>query len=299
MDQRTQTRFEAVTETYGALSRDYPEALEQIALAELAESVQQSNAIENSTLELKDTERILTGLPPKGEHNLREVYEARNLAAVTEELLHSTEALTIQLILRWHGALLAGIRDDVSGRFRRAGEWVRVGGHVGANPEFVPGLVEDALSLYHSRPSAHVIDDIARFHCEFELIHPFVDGNGRIGRVIINKQLQAHGLPPVIVRAKNREADYYPLLANYARTTSHDEMTRLLTLLTLEAMHKRIALVFSRRIITLTEWAKRSDVRAPIAGNKAKRQTIPAFRVRNRWMIAEDYQETEPRPTPS
>ena len=61
-----------------------------------------------------------------------------------------------------------------------------------------------------------MLNRIARFHCEFEVIHPFVDGNGRIGRVIINQQLLSQGLPPVIVRAKNRERDYYPLLDRYA-----------------------------------------------------------------------------------
>lgn len=293
MDRRIQRRFDEVAERYRALSQEYPEALEQIALAELAESVWQSNAIENSTLQLDDTERILSGKPPKREHSLREVYEARNLAIVTEELLRSTEPLTIQAILKWHGMLLAGIRDDVAGKFRSAGEWVRVGSHVGANPEFVSGLIEGALELYREPVSAHPLDDIARFHCEFEVIHPFVDGNGRIGRVIINQQLQNQGLPPAILRAKNREADYYPLLDTYAKTNSHDGMTRLLTLLTIEAMHKRFAIILSKRIITLTEWANRSGVSGTAAGNKAKRQTIPAFRVRNRWMIAEGYLEPD------
>lgn len=125
MDRRIQRRFDEVAEKYRVLSQGYPEALEQIALAELAESVWQSNAIENSTLQLDDTERVLSGKPPKGEHSLREIYEARNLATLTEELLWSTEPLTFQTILKWHGMLLIGIRDDVAGKLRHAGEWVR------------------------------------------------------------------------------------------------------------------------------------------------------------------------------
>ena len=293
MDARVRIRFDAVAAAYREIAQNHSEALEQIALAELAESVWQSNAIENSTLELDDTERILDGKTPQGQHSLREVYEARNLADVTEELLQSTESLTVPLMLRWHAMLLDGIHDAVAGRFRRTGEWVRVGGHIGANPEFVPGLIEEALTQYADHSASHVIDDIARFHCEFEVIHPFVDGNGRIGRVIMNQQLLAQGLPPVIVRAKNRETDYYPMLSAYARTNGHEGMTRLLTLLTLEAMHKRIALISSRRVVPLTEWARRSGVRGTVAANKAKRQTIPAFRVRNRWMIAEEFTEAE------
>lgn len=288
----TRERIEALHTRYQAVARSHPDAMEQIALAELAESVQQSNAIENSTLTLDDTEQILAGRIPSSLRDLREVYEAKNLAAVTSDVLTTDEQLSVTLVLRWHRMLLAGIREDAAGRFRRAGEWVRVGGHIGANPEFVPSLVEDALAAWRAENQRFALDSIARFHCEFEIIHPFVDGNGRIGRVIINKQLQDIGFPPVIVRAKNRRADYYPLLERYAKTNSHDGMTRLLALLLLESMHKRIAMVTSRRVISLANWARAADVRGPAASNKARRQTIPAFRLRDRWMIAEEFSHT-------
>lgn len=289
INRMTRDRVDALLDQYRPVAARHPEALEQIAMAELAESVQQSNAIENSTLTLDDTERILAGQLPSGRHDLREVYEAKNLAAVTSNLMTTKEPLSTDLILRWHGMLLAGIRDDVAGRFRRAGEWVRVGGHVGANPEFVAGLVTDALTRYREDVTPSFLDAIARFHCEFEVIHPFVDGNGRIGRVLINKQLQDLGLPPVIVRARNRQTDYYPTLDRYAKTDGHDDMTRLLTLLLLESLHKRIALITSRRVMPLPDWARAAGVRGTIAANKARRQTIPAFRMRDRWMIAADF----------
>mgnify|MGYP001217485700 CR=1 FL=1 len=282
----TQDRIDALLVDYRKVAAHHPDALEQITLAELAETVQQSNAIEGSTLTLDDTERILAGQLPSGRHDLREIYEARNLASVTTDLPTTTEPLSTKLILRWHGMLLAGIRDDVAGRFRKAGEWVRVGGHLGANPEFVSGLISDALARYRDDTSSYFLARIAWFHCEFEIIHPFVDGNGRIGRVLINKQLQDLGLPPVIVRARNRQTDYYPVLDKYARTDDHDGMTRLLALLLLESLHKRLALITSRRVIALADWARATGIRGNVATNKAKRQTIPAFRMRDRWMIA-------------
>lgn len=284
-----QERIDALLTHYRGLAARQPEALQQIALAELPETVQQSNAIENSTLSLADTEQILAGQMPSGNHELREVYEAKNLAAVTSDVLTSSTPLTIGASLHWHGMLLGGIRDDVAGRFRHADEWVRVGAHLGANPAFVSALVSEALIRFHERKAGSLLGEIARFHCEFEVIHPFVDGNGRIGRVLINKQLQDAGLPPVIVRAKNREREYYSLLAEYGRTDRHDGMTRLLELLLLESLHKRMALLTSRRVIRLADWAREVGVRGNIATNKAKRQTIPAFRLRGRWMIAEEY----------
>ncbi|MDT0157807.1 hypothetical protein Q9R19_09240 [Microbacterium sp. ARD32] len=64
--------------------------------------------------------------------------------------------------------------------------------------------------------------------------------------MLVNKQLQDLGLPPVIVRARNRHVDYYPLLEQYSKHDNHEGMTRLLALLLLESVHKRIALITSR-----------------------------------------------------
>lgn len=289
INQTTRGRISALVEQYSGLAREQAGALREIALAELAESVHQSNAIENSTLTLDETERILStgSLPRRVE--LREVYEARNLALVTTDLMASDGSVTVASILRWHGMLLAGIRDDVAGRFRRAGEWVRVGAHLGANPAFVPQLVQDAIARYESAEFGYFLDRIGWFHCQFEVVHPFLDGNGRIGRVLINAQLQSLGLPPVILRAKNRSVDYYPVLERFARTDSHDAMTGLLALLLQESLHKRITLLTAPRIVPLPAWAKTHGVRGAVAANKAKRQTIPAFRIRDRWMIAENW----------
>lgn len=289
INQTTTARIGALWAQYRELAARHPDALVEIALAELPESVHQSNAIENSTLTLEDTERIIAGGMPSASHDLREVFEASNLARVTGNLLRSAEPLTADLALRWHRELLTGIRDDAAGRFRRDDEWVRVGSHLGANPQFVAELVDQALERYRTGPPEDTLERIAWFHCQFEAIHPFVDGNGRIGRVLMNHQLLSVGLPPVIVRARTRLTEYYPALEEYARADRHDAMTRLLALLLLEALHKRIVLLTSRNIVPLAEWARTVGVRGNVAANRAKRQTLPAFRVRDRWMISADY----------
>lgn len=291
INRTTTERIHAVRARYRELAAAHPEAVAQIALAELPESVHQSNTIENSTLTLEETERIIAGGLPSASRDLCEVYEASNLARVTSDLLTAEQPLTVEVILRWHRDLLVGIRDGAAGRFRRSSEWVRVGTHLGATPAFVPELVERALERASAGPPKEVIERIAWFHCEFEVIHPFVDGNGRIGRVLMNHQLLRAGLPPVIVRARSRRSDYYPALDEYSRTDRHDAMTRLLALLVLEAMHKRITMVTSRGVVPLATWAREAGVRGNVAANKAKRQTIPAFRLRDRWMIAGDWRE--------
>lgn len=289
INQTTRAGIDALGRRLAELADGRQEALHEIALAELPETVHQSNAIENSTLTLPETERVLSGdMSASRRLDLREVYEARNLAVVTTDMAGSDGPPVVSQILRWHSMLLSGIRDDVAGRYRRANEWVRVGAHLGANPQFVPQLVDDALDDY-ADGDGYFLDRIARFHCEFEIIHPFADGNGRIGRVLLNAQLQALGWPPVIVRAKRREHDYYPAIARYATTGAHDDMTGLLALLLRESLHKRIALLTSPRIVPLPVWARSAGVRGNVAANKARRQTIPAFRLRDRWMIASDW----------
>lgn len=287
INQTTKTRIAGLIDQYQGLTTSHSSALTEIALAEIAEGVHQSNAIENSTLSLDATERIIAGVVPK-RLDAREVFEAVNLAAVTKELLTTTEALTSDLILRWHRMLLTGIRNDVAGHFRRTGEWVRVGSHLGANPDYVPQMIEEALTDYRGDDEMYFLDKIALFHCDFESIHPFVDGNGRIGRVLINKQLQDMGLPPVIIRARTRFNDYYPALDIYVKTDRFDGISQLLAQLLQESLHKRLAVLTSRRIISLTQWARENGMLPTVAANKAKRQTIAAFRVRNQWMIGED-----------
>jgi Fic family protein len=252
--------------------------------------VYNSNAIENSTLSLEDTEKILAGGSLQRKVSVREVYEAKNLAKITEILLEKDKhPLTIKLILHLHQTLLTHIDDSVAGRFRSGKEWVRVGNHLGANPQFVPTLMQELVDTYNQQNIRYFLDAIAHFHAEFETIHPFVDGNGRMGRVLINLQLMNVGLPPITIQNKNKHTAYHPLFTKYQSTLKFGGFTELFALLLQETLHKRIALLTAKKIIPLSIWARQNSIKANVAANKAKRQTIPAFRMREKWMIAEEF----------
>ncbi|GBR75070.1 protein Fic family, partial [Candidatus Termititenax aidoneus] len=192
INQITKNKIAKLTTKYHKAARGNKQGLSDIAIAEIPEMVYNSNAIENSTLSLRDTEDILFYNKIKKDHDIREIYEAKNLAKIMENLLKKPrQPLTIELILSWHKILLTGIHDDWAGRFRRRGEWVRVGGHVGANPRFASGLMQKLVEKYRTDDKLYFLDKIAWFHAEFETIHPFCDGNGRMGRALINQQLLA------------------------------------------------------------------------------------------------------------
>ena len=290
INQVTKARIARLLNQYRELAHDNTDAIRDISISEIPEMVYNSNAIENSTLTLEDTENILLRDTIKKDQDIREVYEAKNLAKITEQLLEYPEQkLDIELILRLHKMLLTGINDDWAGRFRHGKEWVRVGAHVGANPAFVHNLMSKMVDEYNENDNRYFLDNIAWFHAEFETIHPFPDGNGRIGRVIVNQQLMQLGYPPIIIPNKGKKTDYYPAFTVYSSTGKYDDFTNLFAGLLIESLYKRISILSATKIITLSKWAKANNIAGNVASNKAKRGTIPAFRMRDRWMISADY----------
>ena len=293
----TKTKLDALAETYRQLATEAPEATRLLTMAELPEMVYNSNAIENSTLTLEDTEDILLRDYIRTDHAIREIYEAKNLAKAIAYLAGNLDrAISVELILRLHKILLTDIRSDIAGRFRTGREWVRVGTHIGANPQFVDGLIHELVAKYTASDNVYFLEKIAYFHAEFENIHPFGDGNGRIGRLLINEQLDMLGLPPVIIPSKSKYYEYYPALEEYEHTGKIDRLTELLAKLLIEALYRRLAKLTAKKIVPLAEWAKAQEVDPKVAANKAKRGTLPAFRVKDHWMIDAGYAElpTEP-----
>jgi len=292
INQITKNRIATLSEQYKELVKNSPMAVREIAIAEIPEMVYNSNAIENSTLTLKDTEDILLRDSIRKDHDIREIYEAKNLAKITETLLDSSnKPVTVKMMLGLHKILLTGIKDDWAGRFRSGKEWVRIGAHVGANPDFVERLVEKLITDFSKQDDRYFLEKIAWFHAEFETIHPFNDGNGRLGRVLINQQLMTLGFPPVIIQNKSKHTSYYPAFDSYRVTGKFDDFTEILASLLIESLYKRITLLSAPKFITVSAWAKANNMAGNAAINKAIRGTIPAFRMREKWMIAADFKE--------
>ncbi|HEY8886187.1 MAG TPA: Fic family protein [Candidatus Microsaccharimonas sp.] len=254
--------------------------------SELPELVYNSNAIENSTLTLKETEKILLELETSRDVSVRELFEAKNLARVIEYIRNKPDLqLNVETILLLHRMLLGGINDDIAGRFRTENEYVRVGSHVAPAPEHIQGLMESLLVDYASSDEDYFLEKIVRFHLEFERIHPFNDGNGRIGRVLIHLQLAKLGYPPLIIRNKGKRDSYYPAFSAYVDDKQTGILDNLLSLNLTESLHKRLAYLGGKKIVKLSEYAQFSDLSVNSLLNAARRQTIPAFREKGIWKI--------------
>lgn len=286
----TKKRIQELKAEYDSLRKGKESLLVMVDEVEIPEAVYNSNAIENSTLTLKETEKILLDMEVSRNVSVREVFEAKNLARVAHYIRAKSQEREIdkETVLLLHQMLIGGINDQIAGRFRTKGEYVRVGTHIAPAPEHVERMIEAVLVEYTSELNSYFLDKIGKFHLDFETIHPFNDGNGRIGRVIINYQLQRLGFPSVIVRDREKK-DYYKAFGDYRDNKSTKTMEKILVLGLMESLHKRIAYLKSETIIPLADYTKKHSLSGPALSNAARRQKIPAFREKGVWKIPENF----------
>ena len=282
-------RIRALKREYDTLRQGRESLLSMVDEVEVPESVYNSNAIENSTLTLEETENVLMEQMLSRNVSVREVFEAKNLARIVEytRTKAADSEPTKDLMLLLHQMLMGVIDDAIAGRFRRRGEYVRVGTHIAPAPERVEPMVDDVLVEYSSDLDSYFLDKIARFHLDFETIHPFCDGNGRIGRVILNVQLLRLGLPGLVIRNSDKDV-YYRAFREYEGRNETRTMERMLALALMESLHKRLSFLRGDVIVRLSDYVKNNKLSAPGVTNAARRQTIPAFREKGVWKIGSD-----------
>lgn len=283
-------RIQALKSEYDNLHKGKESLLAMIDEAEVPEGVYNSNAIENSTLTLKETEKILLEMTVSREVSLREVFEAKNLARVVGYICNKSQETDIskETILLLHQMLIGGIDDSIAGRFRKKGEYVRVGTHIAPAPEHVEQMIESIIVEYSSDLAAYFVDKIAKFHLDFETIHPFNDGNGRIGRVLVNFQLMRLGFPGIIIRDKEKKR-YYKAFNDYRDNNNTRAMEKIISLALTESLHKRVTYLKGEKIIKLSDYTRQQKKSATALLNAARRQNIPAFRERGVWKIGEGF----------
>lgn len=182
-----------------------------------------SNSIEGSTLTQAETAAVLfqnVALPDK---TLTEQLEAKNHQAALLYLLKhlsTKEAINEEFILKLHGMLMNGIQQD-AGVYRHHGVRIVGADLPTANYLKVPILMEELVAHFHQ--AKDIIEHIAAVHARFEQIHPFSDGNGRIGRLLMHAMLLQKNLPPVVINPEKKRFYY-----SYLNTAQRKDDTTLL-----------------------------------------------------------------------
>ena len=194
----------------------------------LLEWTYHSNAIEGNTLTLRETKVVLEGITVGGK-SLREHFEAtnhRDAIVYVEDIVAKAEALSEWQIRNIHSLVLKGIDAEEAGRYRR--ENVVIAGASTTPPDFMhlPAEMAALIDWYEAAGDRHPVERAAELHTRFVKIHPFIDGNGRTGRLLLNFELMKAGYPPAIIRKEDRLA-YYDALDKACVSGDYGDITRL------------------------------------------------------------------------
>lgn len=178
-----------------------------------------SNAIEGNSLTLRETALILKEGVTIGEKPLKDHLEAIGHRDAFEYVLTLADAktpLTERVIKDIHSLVL--VSDPVhKGVYRNIPVMIVGAEYTPPQPHLVSGQMEQLLADYEGmKKDYHTIEAIAEFHLRFEGIHPFVDGNGRTGRLILNLELLKSGLLPINIKFSDRRKYYDCFDAYYA-----------------------------------------------------------------------------------
>lgn len=185
-----------------------------------------SNAIEGNTLTLRETDMVLRGLTI-GQKPLKDHLEVLGHKEAFDficDLVRKQAPLSESVIKQIHFLVLADKKDD-RGVYRRVPVKIMGANHDPVQPYLIQPKIEELLESYRYSTD-HIVTKLAQFHIEFESIHPFIDGNGRTGRLLVNLELMKAGYPPIDIKFKDRFA-YYKAFDDYHQKKNPDAMEKL------------------------------------------------------------------------
>ena len=180
----------------------------------IVEYTYNSNAIEGNTLTLRETDFVLRGLTidqkPLKDH--MEAIGHKEAFDFVSELVKDNVPISESIIKQIHYLVLADKKED-RGVYRRVPVHIMGAQHEPVQPYLIEPKMEQLLYDF-AASTEHIVTKLARFHIEFEGIHPFIDGNGRTGRLLVNLELMKAGFPPIDIKFSDRIA-YYNAFEEY------------------------------------------------------------------------------------
>ena len=183
----------------------------------IVEYTYNSNAIEGNTLTLRETDLVLRGLTidrkPLKDH--MEAIGHKEAFEFVSELVKDNVPISESIIKQIHYLVLADKKED-RGVYRRVPVRIMGAQHEPVQPYLIEPKMEQLLRDF-AASTEHIVTKLARFHIEFEGIHPFIDGNGRTGRLLVNLELMKAGYPPIDIKFTDRIAYYNAFDEYYAK----------------------------------------------------------------------------------
>lgn len=199
-----------------------------------------SNAIEGNTLTLMETKVVLEGITVGGK-TLREHLEVinhRDAILYVEEIVKDNELLSEWQIKSIHRLVLKGINDNYAGAYRDQQVIIAGAKHIPPTPFLIKEQMENLIKWYEGEGAKlHPVAKAALLHIIFVGIHPFIDGNGRTSRLLLNLELMKNGYPPIVIRNENR-IKYYNALDKAHTTNDNVDFIKLV----LEELNKTLDL---------------------------------------------------------
>ena len=186
-----------------------PESIKEQQKEELAITfTYNTNAIEGSTISEAEVRGIILDkeAPTK---SLRDIYETEAHNAVFLGMLEQRTPISNKLLLKWHKNIFNRSKPEIAGQYRDYN--VRVGSHIAPDHREVKKLMNQLVRFIREEDNINPVELAAIVHYRFEKVHPFPDGNGRIGRLLVNHILWFSGYPILIVEYKKRNIYYKAL----------------------------------------------------------------------------------------
>ncbi|WP_028394084.1 Fic family protein [Bacillus cihuensis] len=191
----------------------------------LLEWTYNTNAIEGNTLTMNETKVVLEGITVGGktmrEH--LEVINHRDAIAYVEEIVQKGEPLTEWQIKNLHRLVLKGIDDDYAGVYRDQQVFIAGAKHTPPASYLIKEQMEQLIKWYDiEAQKLNPVERGAMLHAIFVGIHPFIDGNGRTSRLLLNLELMKAGFPAVVIKVENRLAYYEALDKSHTKKDYRD-----------------------------------------------------------------------------
>ena len=203
-----------------------------------------SNGIEGNTLTLRETQVVLEGITVGGK-SIKEHLEAINhekAILFLDDLVKDNEPISEWNIKNIHQLILKDIDNENAGRYRKENVTIKGATHIPPDYLKVPELMEKLILTYNTWNEYHPIIQAALLHGELVKIHPFVDGNGRTSRLLMNLVLMNNGYNPVIIKKESR-LKYYEALDKAHTTGNYTDFVKLVNKLEIEMLKKYLELL--------------------------------------------------------